>query len=92
MVDKDYTFTVIGEDGKDVLCDTLAVINRSEENKDPLIIYTDYSIDEDGKINLYVSELKKDGEDIILNKVDEETYNNIPNVREAMEQIWEEKK
>ena len=89
MIDKGYTFTVIGDDGREVLCNTLAIINRNEEKKDPLIIYTDYTKDEEGKYVLYVSELKPEGESFILGKIDEDAYKNIPAVREAMEKVWE---
>ena len=90
MIDKDFTFTVTGDDGKEVKCDTMAIINRNEEEKNPLIIYTDYTTDEEGKFVLYVSELKKEGEDYVLGKIDEETYKNIPAVREAMQKVWDE--
>ena len=88
MIDNDYSFTVDGEDGKEVKCEVLSVINRNEENSSPLIIYTDFKQGEDGKLNLYVSELiNKEGE-YILGEVDEETYSKIPQVREAIEKIW----
>lgn len=55
------------------------------------MIDNDYSFTvdgEDGKLNLYVSELiNKEGE-YILGEVDEETYSKIPQVREAIEKIW----
>lgn len=89
MIDKGYTFTVIGDDGREVVCNTLAIINRNEENKDPLIIYTDYTKDEEDKYVLYVSELKPEGDSFVLGKIDDEAYKNIPAVREAMEKVWE---
>lgn len=88
MIDKDYSFTVINDRGQEVECDTLALIDRKEEELNPLIIYTDNSKGEDNLIKLYVSELiKKDGE-LILNEISNEDYEKIPRVREIMEEIW----
>ena len=89
MIDKEYTFTVTGDDGEQVLCDALAVIHRNEENAHTVLIYTDYTLDENEKIKIYVSEIVKENFEMKLNEIDEETYEEIPQVMEALKQIWD---
>lgn len=87
MVNKEYTFTILDAAGNEVLCDTLAYIEREEEN--PIIIYTDYSINSNEKINLYVSELVPKNGAISLEDIDE--YENIPMVVDKMHEIWKQR-
>ena len=82
-IDKDYSFTVSDENGNDVICDTLSVVNIEGEN--PIIIYTDYSIDEDGKFNLYASKVIKEDENMKLEKIDDITI--LPEIQKEMEKV-----
>lgn len=48
------TFTVIGEDGKKVLCNVLFTFD-SDETKKSYIVYTDNTKDSKGNIQVYAS-------------------------------------
>ena len=54
MLNPEYSFTITNDNGIEVVCDTLAVVQQNEE---PIIIYTDYTLDKDNKFNLYVSKV-----------------------------------
>jgi uncharacterized protein YrzB (UPF0473 family) len=82
-IEKDYSFTVMDENGIETICDTLSVINIEGEN--PLMVYTDYSLDQDGKFNLYVSKIIKDNDDLKLEKIDD--YSIIPEIQKEIERI-----
>lgn len=88
MIDKDlineeYSFTTTDESGKEVICDTLALIEK-EDN--PIIIYTDYTLDENGKFNMFVSQLIKKDDGFYLEAIND--YSEMPEVREALDKIW----
>lgn len=82
-IDKDYSFTVMDENGNETICDTLSVVSIEGEN--PLMIYTDYSLDQEGKFNLYVSKIIKDNDDLKLEKIDD--YSIIPEIQKEIEKI-----
>ena len=48
------TFTVIGEDGRKVLCNVLFTFD-SDETKKSYIVYTDNTKDKNGNIQVYAS-------------------------------------
>ncbi len=48
------TFTVLGEDGKEIVCEVLFTFN-SEETKKDYIVYTDNTTDDDGNVKVYAS-------------------------------------
>ena len=48
------TFTVIGEDGKKVLCNVLFTFD-SDETKKSYVVYTDNTKDKDGNVQVYAS-------------------------------------
>lgn len=81
-INKEYTFTITNDDGIEVLCDTLAIIEQEE----PIIIYTDYTLDKDNKFNLYVSKVVKKDDNFILEKID--NYENIPEIQKSLENVW----
>ena len=91
-MNKEYTFTINNEKNEEITCEILAYINREEEKLNPIIIYTDYSIGSDNKINLYVSELIPSNVEMTLGEITEEEYEKMPRIREIMEEIWKEKK
>lgn len=81
-INEEYTFSITNDDGIEVLCDTLGIIEQEE----PIIIYTDYTLDNDNKFNLYVSKVVKKDDNFILEKID--NYENIPKIKNALENIW----
>ena len=48
------TFTVLNDDGKEIVCEVLFTFN-SEETKKDYIVYTDNSTDDDGNVRVYAS-------------------------------------
>ena len=56
------TFTVIGEDGKKVLCNVLFTFD-SDETKKSYIVYTDNTKDKTGNIQVYASIYNPKSED-----------------------------
>lgn len=85
-INEDYSFTVMDENGLETICDTLSVVNIEGEN--PLIIYTDYSLDKDNKFNLYVSKMIKENDNFKLEKIDD--YSIIPEIQKEIEKISNE--
>jgi len=85
-IDKDYSFNVVNHLGIEVTCDTLAVLNL--ENSEPIIIFTDYTLDKDNKFNVYVSKIIKNDEGFKLETIDD--YKAIPEVNQELRKIWSE--
>jgi len=85
LINEDYSFTTTDEFGNELKCDTLALI---ENNNDPIIIYTDYTLDNENKFNLYVSKLVEYNGNFNLEII--ENYENIPEVKETLNRIWSE--
>lgn len=48
------TFTVINDDGKEIVCDVLFTFD-SDETKKSYVVYTDNTKDENGNIRVYAS-------------------------------------
>ena len=83
MLNPEYSFTITNDYGIEVVCDTLAVVQQNEE---PIIIYTDYTLDKDNKFNLYVSKVTLKDDNFILEKIN--NYENIPEIQKALTNIW----
>ncbi len=83
MLNPEYSFTITNDNGIEVVCDTLAVVQQNEE---PIIIYTDYTLDKDNKFNLYVSKVTLKDDNFILEKIN--NYENIPEIQKALNNIW----
>ena len=83
MLDKEYSFTITNDNGIEVVCDTLALVEQAGE---PIIIYTDYTLDDNNKFNLYISKVVEKDNNYILEKID--NYENIPEIQKALENIW----
>lgn len=83
-INEGYSFTTVDENNRQVICDTLGVVNIEGEN--PIIIYTDYTLDENQKFNLYVSKIVKEEDHIKLEEIDH--YDIIPEIKVKMDQIW----
>lgn len=83
MLDKEYSFTITNDNGIEVVCDTLAIVEQAGE---PIIIYTDYTLDENNKFNLYVSKVVEKDNNYMLEKID--NYEDIPEIQKTLENIW----
>ena len=84
IINEEFTFKTTNKDGLEVLCDTLAVINQDEEP--PIIVYTDYTLDRDNKFNVYISKVVGDNENFQLENID--NYENVPEIQQALNKIW----
>lgn len=86
LINEEYSFTTTDENGNEVICDTMAML---EKDNVPIIIYTDYSMNAENKFNLYVSKVVSNEGNFYLEKID--NYENLPEIRNAIESIWNEK-
>ena len=84
LINEDYSFTTTDNNGNEVKCDTLALIQREDY---PIIIYTDYTMDNENKFNLFVSQVVPNGEGFTLEMID--NYEDIPDIKKAIDNIWE---
>lgn len=64
----DYSFTIINDQGLEVTCDLISIINDNETNQ-VYVIYTDYLLTKTNKFRILISELVQDGENYILRDV-----------------------
>ena len=64
MVNKEeeYNFTVVDDNGNEVLCDVISLL-QDEKTNNLYVIYTYYTLNENNQFNTYLSELvEKKGE------------------------------
>ena len=82
-IEEGYSFTVTDENGNETICDTLSVVNIEGEN--PIVIYTDYSLDNIGNFSLFASKVISDGDYIKLERINDDSI--LPEVRVEMDKI-----
>lgn len=91
ILNSEYLFTVQDENGNDVTCDALSILER--EDKEPVIIYTDYSLNEEEKYNVYASKLIVQDDNISLEELDaDEDMDHIEKVMFSALEVLEERK
>lgn len=83
------TFTVMDENGKEVVCEVLFTFD-SEETKKNYIVYTDNTTDEDGNVRVYASVFDPTKEATELKPI--ETDREWKIVETILESIQEESK
>lgn len=71
MEEKKNTFTVIDNDGKEVICEVLFTF-ESEETKKNYIVYTDNTTDETGNVKVYASVFDPDSDSSDLQPIETE--------------------
>ncbi len=81
-INLENTFTILNDQGIEVTCDVIAVIEQ--EAKNPLMVYTDYSLDENDEFNVFVSELEEDGDNYKI--IEATDYANITEVKQLVEE------
>lgn len=86
VINENYSFTTYDESGNEVICDTLALIDSGEN---PIIVYTDYTMDNENKFNLFVSKVVENGESFTLETID--NYEDVPEIRKVLEKLWQQK-
>lgn len=80
---KDISFTVTNDNGIEIKCDVLAIVN-DEENK-TYLIYTDYTFNQNNEYNVYVSQVIRDSDGFTLERI--ENYEMIPEIQKMYEDI-----
>ena len=85
-------FTLIDEEGKEVVYDVLFTFDSEETNKS-YIVYTNHEKDEDGKEKVYASIYDATGKDMNLYPIEtEKEWNLIFNILESIQKKMEEEK
>jgi hypothetical protein len=75
---KDLSFDIINKDGMEVTCDIKAVIPNPDNQEEPFVIFTDYTLDEnDDFVNLYGQIIEENGQSALKQIIDKETINKI---------------
>ena len=85
LISEDYSFTTYDNLGNEVICDTLAIIEYEDS---PVIIYTDYTMDENNKFNLFISKVVESDGNFTLEEFT--NYEDIPVIKEAIEKLNKE--
>ena len=83
------TFTVLDENGKEVVCEVLFTFD-SEETKKNYIVYTDNTTDEEGNVRVYASTFDPANENTELKPIETEREWKI--VETILESIQDESK
>ncbi len=82
--EKDNTFTIVGEDGKDVICEILFTYHHEVNGKD-YIAYTDNTLDEEGNTKVYASTFNPDEENPTLLPIEtDEEWKIIEGILESL--------
>ncbi len=88
-MNKENTFTVLDNEGKEITCEVLFTF-ESDETKKNYIVYTDNSFDESGNIKVYASIFDPNKENTELMPIETEREWKI--VETILESIQEENK
>ncbi len=64
-------FSILGENGEEIKCQTLLMFQSPQSEKD-IVIYTDNTLSEDGYENIYASYYRYDDENLTLSDIDNE--------------------
>lgn len=88
-MNKENTFTVLDNEGKEITCEVLFTF-ESDETKKNYIVYTDNSLDESGNIKVYASIFDPNKENTELMPIETEREWKI--VETILESIQEENK
>lgn len=76
-MDKEMNFTIITEDGQEVMCDVLSFY-QDTKTEDVFVLYTDYTLDDNDKFKVYLSQLIEERGEYKLELVnDKERYKEL---------------
>ena len=53
----DLSFSLLNDDGLDVICDVTSVIPNPDDSDDIYVTYTDYTMDENGEFVTYYAQV-----------------------------------
>ena len=68
---EDYSFTIINDQGMEVKCDIISIINDNDTD-DIYVVYTDYLLTKTNKFRILISQLVNENGDYILKDVKNE--------------------
>ena len=75
MKDEKMTFQVINEKGEKIECEVLFTFD-SDETKKSYMVYTDNTLDDEGKTKVYASIYEEDGKELTITPItDEKEWN-----------------
>lgn len=66
----DYSFTIINNEGIEVKCDLISIINDNDTNQ-LYVVYTDYLLTKTNKFRILISQLVEENDGYILKDVDD---------------------
>lgn len=69
---EDYSFTIINDQGMEVICDLISIINDNDTNQ-TYVVYTDYLLTKTNKFRILISELVETQQGYILQDIKDET-------------------
>ena len=73
MNDFDYsklTFETVNDQGIEVICDLLSSYHNEDTDK-TYVAFTDYTLEENNDLKLYIKELVQDGEENVLKDIED---------------------
>ena len=62
---EDFSFTIINDQGMEVTCDLISIINDNDTNQ-VYVVYTDYLLTKANKFRILISELVENDDSYIL--------------------------
>lgn len=65
---EEYSFTIINDQGMEVKCDLISIINDNETDQ-VYVVYTDYLLTKTNKFRILISELTQENDSFILKDV-----------------------
>ena len=80
---EEMSFVITNNEGVEVKCDVLSVIN--DDNDKTYIIYTDYTLNNNGEYNVYVSQMINEGDSFKLEEID--NLDLLPGFQEIYEDV-----
>lgn len=71
-------FSLINDDGEEVTCDIISIIQNEENRNEPYVVFTDYMLDENKKFVTQYGKIIEENGEYTLKKINEiETINKI---------------
>lgn len=65
---EDLSFNIIYENGEELINDITAVVVNENNEDEPYVTFTDYTLQDDGEFNTYYGKLIKKNDEYILNR------------------------
>lgn len=65
----EYSFTIINNEGMEVVCDVISMI--TDKDSKIYLLYTDYILDKDGNFRVLASELVQNKDEFILKNIED---------------------